>query len=56
MATSKEMAKGILVDGKIGGKELSEKQKAFFQDVLDGKREMGQPKEKDGSAISSKLV
>ncbi len=56
MATTKEMAEGILKDGKIRGKEISEKQKAFFQDVVDGKRQMGQPKKKTDLGLTSKLI
>ena len=56
MALTNEMVRDILKDGKVRGKEISEKQRAFFQDVLDGKREVGQPKDKDGLTISSKLV
>ncbi len=47
MALTNEMIRDILKDGKVKGKEISEKQRTFFQDVLDGKRESGQPKEKD---------
>ena len=50
------MIRDILKDGKAKGKEISKKQREFFQDVLDGKREVGQPKQKDSLVISSKLV
>ncbi len=56
MALTNEMIRDILKDGKVKGKEISKKQRAFFQDVLDGKRDLGQSKEKDSLAISSKLV
>ncbi len=56
MALTNETIRDILKDGKVKGKKISEKQRAFFQDVLDGKREAGQPKEKDNLVISSKLV
>ena len=56
MALTNEMIRDILKDGKVKGKEISEKQRTFFQDVLDGKRDTGQPKEKDNIVISSKLV
>ena len=56
MPLTNEMIRDILKDGKVKGKEISEKQRAFFQDVLNGKRDMGRPKEKDDLTISSKLV
>ena len=54
MALTNEMIRDILKDGKAKGKQISEKQRAFFQDVLDGKREVA--KKKDNLIILSKLV
>ncbi len=56
MALTNTIIRDILRDGKVKGKEISEKQRAFFQAALDGERETGQSKEKDNLVISSKLV
>ncbi len=56
MALTNETIKSILKDGKIREKEISKKQRAFFQDVLDGKREVGKPKKEVGFDLTSKLI